>query len=310
MANFLIRALRAEDTEAVVSLYEAVSARDANIGPITSAQWASFVQRPLNRGGQDFRVAVQGGQVVGLAESSLRDQSGRSIRFFKLVVEPSMRRRGIGTALLRELLVLNAIDDTLSFQTLAASDWQDGIPFLEGLGFAHIESECTMRCSALKPLAPALTDGAVVERIEVPPDAADDVTRLHNAAFASDVAFRTYSAAEMKQVLSEANQELWIIKDRSGILGYCRIEREPKLTWLEQIAIDPKHQGQGLGIALAYRALRAIGIDEERPAGLNVSSVNVKARAMYQQLGFAVRREVRRYSLSQLDLMKRIAVSS
>ncbi|NTI41386.1 GNAT family N-acetyltransferase [Rhizobium rhizogenes] len=309
MASFLIRALRVDDTEAVVRLYEAASARDANIGPITSAQWASFMQRPHNRGGQDFRVAVQDDQLVGLAESSLRDQGSHSVRFFKLVVDPSMRRQGIATALLRELLALNAVGDAISFQTLAASDWGDGIAFLEGLGFSHIESEITMRCSALKHLALALPNGLVIERSDHPPHVADDVARLHNVAFASDVAFRTYSVTEMKHILSEENQELWIVRVRSHVLGYCRIEREPKLTWLEQIAIDPRHQGQGLGIALAFQALQAIGIDEERPAGLNVSSVNEKACAMYQKLGFVVRREMRRYSLPQFDLIERIATA-
>ncbi|MFK0165870.1 GNAT family N-acetyltransferase [Rhizobium sp. NPDC090279] len=309
MPDLLIRSLRPGDTDAIVNLYDAASARDTNIGPITAAQWTDFVQRPHNQGGQDFRVAVQDNQLIGLAESSLRDQDGRQVRFFKLVIDPSRRRQGVGTALLKELLALNAPDSAVSFQTLAASDWPDGLAFLERLGFLHIESEITMRCSSLSAQAPALSDGIVVERSATPLYLATDVARLHNAAFASDVAFRSYSVAEMEQILAEKGQVLWVVRDRYRILGYCRMECEPGLIWLEQIAIDPNHQSRGLGMALAYGALQAAGVDRGRPAGLNVSSVNGTARSMYQKLGFAIRREVRRYSLSQLDLIGRMAIA-
>ena len=43
-------------------------------------------------------------RLVGLAESSHRDQSDRSVRYCKLVVDPEFRRQGIGAALLTELL--------------------------------------------------------------------------------------------------------------------------------------------------------------------------------------------------------------
>ena len=307
--DFLIRSLRPDDTDAIVGLYEAASARDINIGPITAAQWTDFVQRPHNKGGQDFRVAVQDNQLIGLAESSLRDQDGRQVRFFKLVIDPSRRRQGVGTALLKELLALNARDSALSFQTLAASDWRDGLAFLERLGFLHIESEITMRCLSLSAQTPVLPDAVVVERIEAPWHLAAEVADLHNAAFALDVAFRSYSVGEMQQILAEEGQVLWVVRDHSRILGYCRMECEPGLIWLEQIAIDLGHQSRGLGMAPAYGALQAAGIDHGRPAGLNVSSVNGKARSMYRKLGFAIRREVRRYSVSQLDLIGRMAIA-
>ena len=61
-------------------MYEAASTRDVNIGPITAAQWVGFVQRPQNHGGKDFRVILQDDRLVGLAESSLRDQNRQGLR--------------------------------------------------------------------------------------------------------------------------------------------------------------------------------------------------------------------------------------
>lgn len=300
--DFRIRPLQDSDADAVVWLYDAASARDAKIGPITHAQWAAFVRRPQNRGGQDFRVVFDDECLIGLAESSLRDEGGRTVRFFKLLVEPSMRRQGIGAALLRDLLALDTPDENRSFQTLASSKWQDGVAFLEAFGFSHIESEISMGCSSLTKLARSSSADVSIERVETPLENAEDVARIHNAAFASDVAFRAYTASEMAELLAQEGQELWVIRDASRILGYCRLEREPKLTWLEEIGVDPRRRGQGLGIALAYQALQTIGIDQERPAGLNVSSINRPARSMYERLGFVVRNEMGRYSARAADL--------
>jgi mycothiol synthase len=268
------------------------------------------VQRPQNRDGQDFRIAVQGERIVGLAESSLREQNGRKVRFFKLVVDPPMRRRGVGTALLSALVALDAPDARVAFQTLAASTWADGIEFLEQFEFQHIESEIGMGCASLATIAESSPPEFSIERVEGPLDYAEDVARIHNTAFASDVAFRAYTASEMAELLAEEGQELWVVRDAAQVLGYCRLEREPKQTWLEEIGVDPSRQRRRLGLALADCALRTIGIDQEHPAGLNVSSVNRPARSMYQRLGFVVRSEMRRYSASQSLLNDRLSGNS
>jgi mycothiol synthase len=301
-----IRPLQDGDIGAVVTLYDDATTRDANIGPITNEQWTSFVRRPQNHHGRDFRVALHDGQLVGLAESSPRDQDGQRVRFFKLLVQPSKRRQGIGTALLAELLALDAPADDLSFQAVAASAWTDGIAFLEASGFSHIESEISMSCSSLRASTQSPTIKVSVERVETPALYAEVVARIHNAAFATDVAFRAYHASEMADLLAGDGQELWIISDVSRVVGYCRFESEPKQIWLEEIAIDPSDQGKGLGTALAYRALQTIGVDQGRAASLSVSSVNRAALAMYQQLGFIIRNEKRRYSAQQMNLNARI----
>jgi len=104
-----------------------------------------------NRDGRDFRVALCGEKLVGRAESSLKEQSGRQVRLFKLVIEPSMRRRAISSALLEELLTLDAPDDNLTFQSLASLDWATGLAFLNASGFLHIESKLSFRCMSLTP---------------------------------------------------------------------------------------------------------------------------------------------------------------
>lgn len=305
--NFHIRPLETADTEAIVALYNKASERDPNIGPITTAQWVDFVQRPHNRGGCDFRVALRGGQLVGLAESSLRDQGDQFVRFFKLVVEPPVRRQGLGTLLLEQVLALDAPAPNLYFQTLASGDWRDGIAFLEARGFTHIESEIGMRCKALAELSPALPTGVFVERCPSPVLMAAEVANLLNAAFAADVAFRRYAEAEIATILALEGQELWLVRTDRDILGCCRLELETTFVWLEQIAIRPSDQGRGLGQALAYHALKSADIGSERVAGLNVASVNASAQAVYAKLGFTAQRETRRYGIRQLELMAKLS---
>ncbi|WP_321382348.1 GNAT family N-acetyltransferase [Rhizobium sp.] len=308
--NVRIRPLQEDDASEVVRLYDAASHRDAGMGPISHTQWTSFIGRPHNHGGRDFRIAVRDDKIVGLAESSLRDQNGQRVRFFKLLVEPSMRCQRIGTALIAELLSLDTLADDLSFQALVANQWTDGIAFLEAFGFCHIESELSMRCSTLVRLQQTLDVGIVVEQTLTPAVYAENVARIHNTAFATDVAFRAYSSDEMAKILDEDEQELWIIRDAAAVLGYCRLEREPGQTWLEEIAIDPAYHGRGLGRLLVYQALQRMEIDREHPVCLNVSSINRSALSLYQRLGFVISNEKLRYSARQVDLKERVQTKS
>lgn len=297
-----IRHLQADDTQAVVSLYAAAATRDPTIGPITQKQWTSFLERPNTAGGRDFRIALLRGRVAGLAESSLRHQTSRRVRFFKLIVEPVSRRMGIGTALLRELLTLDETDASLHFQSLAAADWSDGIAFLEKLGFSHIESELRMRCVSLSAIASLPPARFSIERALKPAALAHDVTLIHNSAFEADIAFRRYTVSEMAKILAEDGQCLWIARSGSDIVGYCLLEIEPHLVWVQQLAIRPDAQRQGLGMGLAHQALLAQNVSQSRPAELNASSVNEGAVELYGKLGFAKTREIRRYGISQKQL--------
>jgi len=91
------------------------------------------------------------------------------------------------------------------------------------------------------------------------------------------------------------NSDVWIAADSGHVVGFCLLEPDPGMVWLESLAIDPAHQGRGLGQVLAHRALEAADIRPERPAALEVSSVNQAAIKVYQRLGFELRRERRRY---------------
>jgi ribosomal protein S18 acetylase RimI-like enzyme len=298
--DVVVRPLRDEDTDAIVALYDRATATEPGIGPVPRSAWQRFVKQPQNRNGRDFRVALQEGRLIGVAESSLKDQGEHVVRFCKLVVDPTARRQGVATELIIDLLKIDQSGGSLSFQFLVSSDWPAGLAFLETLGLTHIESEMRMRCSHLMPPPGAISSAFSLARVANPASHAAEVARIHNAAYRTDVAFRPYTTEDMADALG--GDELWVAREGLRTVAFCRLELEPKFVWLESLAVDPDCHDIGLGTALAYQALQAAGVSVDRPAGLNVSSKNLRAMSVYARLGFATRGEMRRFSALRCDL--------
>ena len=308
--NLVVAALRDEDTDEIVALYDRATATESGIGPVPRSAWQRFVALPHNLNGRDFRVVRHDQRVIALAESSLKIQGQgvqgqgvqgqRVARFCKFVVDPAYRRRGLATALLVDLLEIDQAEINLTFQCLVPDSWQAGLKFVEALGFAHIESEFGMACPQLVSVPTTISSSVVLERLADPITHAADLARIHNAAYRDDVAFRHVTAEEMSSALE--GDELWIARDGPRVCAFCQLQPEPGLVWLESIAVDPDCQGSGLGTALAYRALREAYLSANRPVMLNVSSKNPRAISVYERLGFARRRETLRFGAPRNEL--------
>ena len=158
-----------------------------------------------------------------------------------------------------------------------------------------------MRCSRLgvRPAAKPLP--VSLERVADPASRTADVARIHNAAYRSDADFRRFTAEEMADYL--AGGVLWIARDASNVVAFCFLEFEPDLTGSKVSPWDPDHEARGIGSALAWTALEAAGADTGRPAALNVSSKNLRARALYERPGFKAAREKLRFSSLRSDLV-------
>jgi len=296
-----IRPLREADAEAVVALYSKAAAVEPRLGPVTLPQWDQFLKLPQNRGGRDFRIAERDGRLVGLAESSLRDQGSHHSRFLKIVVAPEVRRRRIGLALFDDVLAIDA-DANLTVQTLVSRDWPAGMAFVSAFGFVHVGSEIGMKC--VEPLQPARTLAAARAAIERASDVtacAAEVARIHNTAYASDAAFRLYSPEEMAQVLTES--EVWVASEDGQMSGFCLTEPEQNSMWIESVAVDPARQSRGLGQLLVYHVLTAHEVSVEHPCWLNVSSRNAAALKIYRRLGFRPQYETCRFSATRGELI-------
>jgi ribosomal protein S18 acetylase RimI-like enzyme len=294
-----IRPFRETDAEAIVELYARAAAVEPRLGPITLPQWQDFIRLPQNRGGRDFRVAEQGGRLVGLAESSLREQGAMRFRFLKIVVAPEARRRRIGMALFDDVLGIDGADDDIAVQTLVSRDGQAGMGFVLPSALPiSVRNQHEVRGAARA--GPHL---AAARWRELAGDVrhATPVARIHNAAYASDTASRRYSPEEMMQVLNGG--ELWIASEDGQASGFCLAEPEQNSMWIESVAVEPARQGRGLGQALVYRVLTAHGVSTEHPCWLNVSSRNAAALKIYRRLGFRPQHESCRLTATRRELI-------
>jgi len=304
MADALvIRPLRETDAEAVVALLAEAAAVEPRLGPITLPQWQRFTKLPQNNACRDFRVAEQDGELVGIAESSMRLQGTRGLRFLKIVVAPRARRRRIGLRLFDDVLAIDDPEGDISVMTLVNPEWHAGMAFASVLGFAHTESEISMKCT--EPMQPALghaADHTAIERVADATAHAAAVARIHNLAYAGNASFRPYSPAEMALVLDD--YELWTVSEQDGeISGFCLAEPEQESLWIESIAVDPARQARGLGKALLFHVIDAHAVSANYPCWLNASSGNPPALAMYRHLGFKPQHETCRFSATRGELI-------
>jgi len=89
----IIRAAHSGDIESVLELWRAAEGRP------TVTDTHEGLQRLLSRGDEPLLLAERGGVVVGTLIAAWDGWRGS---FYRLAVHPSVRRRGVATALLRE----------------------------------------------------------------------------------------------------------------------------------------------------------------------------------------------------------------
>ncbi len=296
--SFQIREIFDEDTDSIVSLCDACSTVEAELGPITPAQWRAFINRPRFAKGQDFRVAVKEGQIIGLVESSLRYQDDRSVRYIKIIVDPSCRRSFVGTSLLTATLNQDS-DDEVSIQGHVRQEWNSGKEFCRQNGFTVIESEYRMHCDAFHPASTYEGPAHFSLLRDIEPCAAR-LAQIHNDAFRDDVSFSPHSSEDMLHKAGDC--QTWVAIIEGEIVAHAIIESEERSMWLESLAVDPNFQGQGIGTALVMHGLGGEQSEGTRSAGLSVSSKNPSALHIYGKMGFQKRTEKLRYAIRRGNL--------
>ena len=70
-------------------------------------------------------------------------------------------------------------------------------------------------------------------------------------------------------------------------IGCIRVDDRPDHLWLEEIQLLPEFQGRGLGSGLVQGEIARARL-LQRPVRLQVLKSNVRARALYERLGFQV----------------------
>lgn len=124
MTEVPIRTIEARDIPAILRLQGSTPA---------AAQWSESAYRELIRAGQNAWVAEQDGILVGFLVARL---TAAEMEILNLSVHANLRRKGIGTALLRHALVWGAQNGSCKVFLEVRSSNNEARSFYEAHGFA------------------------------------------------------------------------------------------------------------------------------------------------------------------------------
>lgn len=131
--DLIIRPAQSEDHTAIASLIAELAASTGETTPIT----VEYVRQYLEFPGSDILVAAENQQIVGLLSYSLRPNlfhAGNSCSIEELIVAQPFRSRGIGGALLEELLHWLSDQDCVEVSVTTMPDNQGAIAFYKSHG--------------------------------------------------------------------------------------------------------------------------------------------------------------------------------
>jgi ribosomal-protein-alanine N-acetyltransferase len=77
-----------------------------------------------------------------------------------------------------------------------------------------------------------------------------------------------------------------VVERRGEVIGYAERELHPPEAHLNRIAVDPDHQGQGIGALLLEHALVAMWRRGAETVSLNTQRSNRRSRRLYDRFGF------------------------
>jgi ribosomal protein S18 acetylase RimI-like enzyme len=191
------------------------------------------------------------------------------------MVEPDLRRTGIGTALLLAAMPL-ARDRGFSGALLVTPRaTPTGAAFASAHQATLEHSEHFLSLTATPTAGPL--DPDVILREATTADA-DAIAHILTAGFGRPTTDLTVDSTAARRVMAI---------ERSGrLVGTMRYERDGEAASIYGLAVDPVVQGQGIGrdaLNLACRDLRAGGADR---VTLEVASDNDRALELYLSVGF------------------------
>jgi GNAT superfamily N-acetyltransferase len=110
---------------------------------------------------------------------------------------------------------------------------------------------------------------------------------------ATETMRRFFSGDIVGPFLADASGEA---RDVDGsLLGYCVISDMPSEEgfdggpWVTDVSVVPAAHGRGIGLALLSHAIHRLGEDGRTTLGLAVTQSNLRAKRLYDELGFVER---------------------
>jgi ribosomal protein S18 acetylase RimI-like enzyme len=285
---FQVRGCRPADAEAVAVFFASAHRADPLVGFVPVQAWRAFLAYPTNRRGRDFRLAVAGGDVVGVLTSALLagTRHGRRRRHFRIIVHPRWRGRGVGTALLRSLEAQPLPGPRPTLQTLCPGDWSLAIDFLRNRGFREVCRDLEMERPGRAVPAPGPPRGVVLRPFGRPGDVSAWI-RLHAEGFAREFHFEPWSPGRIRAELRMPGAVAIVAEAAGGPAGLV-LARDlgERAGTIQSLLVSRRRRRRGVGRALLRAALAEMRRRGRRRVSLGVETVNAPAVALYASEGF------------------------
>ena len=239
-------------------------------------------------------TAEADGALLGYA---LLDRSGGAATRAECVVRPVARGRGIGRALVRQLLTQS---DSRPLEIWAHGDSPAAAAVARHTGLRRVRELRRMRLDLTTPLPAVVLPDNVALRTFRPDTDAHAWVELNAAAFAGHPEQGAMTLDDLQARLAQPwfDPAGFFLAERDGApvgFHWTKMDTEPAPDGGQQpvgevyvIGVHPQAQGGGLGRALTLRGLHHL-----RDAGLGsvllyVEADNAAALRVYARLGFAV----------------------
>jgi mycothiol synthase len=239
VAEFTIRPARAEDAEAVFELY---------------ADWqrSNYGQVEIGREMYDTILASADGSFVAEVDGRIVGEADASGGWIDVGVEPSVRRRGIGTALLQAAEGTATAKPTL---LMALQSDAPGAAFAQANGYEKAWEVWLMGIDLPEAIPePEWPEGVSVRTYGGEETEAKEIKELLDLAYAEEfhhqpATFESWSRFMFEDPMFDA--KVWFLAVADGkIVGAA-------LNWdegyIKDLVVHPDWRGRGLGKALVYQ---------------------------------------------------------
>jgi len=286
--------LSGDDQRRIRALIDAATAVDG-VAPV-----GDQVLRELSHDRTRHLLAVDGENIVGYLNVAPADEQTSAMA--ELVVHPSARRRGIGSAMAREGLAEGGVDARI----WAHGNIEAARATAAALNLVTVRELLQMRRPLADLPATSIPDGVRITTYSGPEDDAE-LLRVNNSAFA----WHPEQGGWTKADIDERRGESWF--DPNGIflafdettgklLGFHWTKiHTPDLGEVYVVGIDPAAQGRGLGAALTLIGLHhlasVLSASSQATVMLYVEADNSAAVKTYRRLGFDVQSVDAAYAL-------------
>ncbi len=251
-------------------------------------------------------IVPHGETIIGYAQIETVGEAASA----ELAVDPDHRRRGVGRALLREVLTSLEAEIT-KFKVWAHGDLPPAAALAtsEGLERERVLFKLSRGMEGFEwPSAwppgtpddwpsgegPALTlpEGVSLRAFEAGEDD-EEWLRVNAAAFAEHPEQGRWTAVDLRERENEAwfdPEGLIVAEDADGMLGFHWTKVEDGVGEIYVLGVDPRAQSTGLGKTLTLAGLAHLAAHGVRQVDLYVDESNARAVQLYRSQGFELAR--------------------